>query len=90
MAQTTELIEMADGVLTLIREGRKLVKVSYETKQIAHYRALQAMRVDDDIILKRCQECGTWLEENERGVWVDFSNRFLCLKSQTNMHRAAH
>lgn len=86
MAQTTELIEMADGVLTMIREGRKLVKVSYETKLAAHYRAIEAA---GDVELKRCQECGTWLEQNDRGHWVDLSSRFLCRTSPTSMHRVA-
>lgn len=92
MAQTVELIETGDGVLSFTREGRKLVKVSFEdriTQQAKARHAAKATITENEVELKRCQECGTWLEQNDRGYWVDFAERFLCKPSPTSMHRIA-
>lgn len=93
MAQTTEFIEVGDGILTFVREGRKLVKASFAdriTKQIQHNHTMTVIEDDIPVLLKRCQECTIWLEQNDKGHWVDFDNRFLCKDSPTSMHRVVN
>lgn len=77
---TTDLIETADGILTLVRDGRKLVKVSFQHRSV--------INMDSSIFAdcRDCTHCGTLLAEDDRGVWRDLADRFLCRRSPSAMH----
>lgn len=78
-----ETIKMSEGILTLTRDGRKLVKVSYDTGKKINLATSMFGDIDS------CVYCGCFLEENERGVMVDFMDRFLCRQSPSAMHKVA-
>lgn len=80
---TTETIKMAEGILTLTRDGRKLVKVSYDTGKKITLANSMFGNIDT------CAHCGCFLEEDDRGVMVDFMDRFLCRQSPTSMHKVS-
>lgn len=77
--------EMAGGTLTLTRVGRKLVKVSYETHAVRERKDLARAKGIDTF--ESCQHCGTWIDRNHRGYWVDINEHFLCRYSPVSMHK---
>lgn len=77
---TTETLTMGDGTLTLTRDGRKLVKVSF----LHNDQSNKPQSFFDT--LETCRHCGTYLEDDGRGTWRDFGGRFLCKESPSCMH----
>lgn len=82
---TVETIETGDGVLEFLREGRKLVAVSFQHVTKA---ARIAKAQENDLDIDKCHFCGTMVVSH-RGSWYDLADRFLCRQSPSSMHKVS-
>lgn len=84
-----EVLQMAEGVLTLVRQNGKLVGSTYShnptIKIVQEREEMRAILGDSDP--ERCFYCGTWVDLFENGSYYDFADHFLCRQSPTSMHR---
>lgn len=88
MELRAEVVECADGVLNLLWEGNKLAGVSFDTrapKRAPNQNSYNPLTYEWEF----CAHCGTWLEKDDRGAWVDLNDRFLCRESPSSMHKVS-
>lgn len=81
---TLETLKMAEGTLTLVREGGKLVGVTFKHEKTEAVKNNRFEELGSDP--ERCFYCGTWVDFMN-GSYYDFANHFLCRQSPSSMHR---